>query len=554
MRAQTLHHLIILLLVSYFLFFYRIGVRDLWNPDEPRYAQVSREMLQTGDWVVPHLNGEVYPEKPPLYFWLVALVSQPVGDVTEVTVRVPSAAAATMVVLITYLLGSRLLERREALLGAIVTATSAQFLWIGRAGVIDMLLTLSIIAALACFYFGYAHERFLLYVTGFVFLVPAALSKGPVGIAVPVLVMVVFLIVELVLRKEGAGRQFGRFLAAMLLGLIVTFAVVGPWWHAAYERSGGAYGSIQILAKQTAGRMFESYSHQRPFYYYLYQILWQFLPWTVFFPLVAHRLAKGGNLRENRELRFLATWFTTVFLFFTCISGKRSQYLLPLFPAGGLLLGWALMKLNPGTGRLSERKEFWIPLLALLLLVLGCVITLPAVAYMYAREYLWIALIAAGLGAVAFIVSACLCQRLRPSGALAGVIAATILAGALTFGYFVEVIDEYKSARPFCENILNAMGEEDGAFFYCTYRPNIHYYMGRQLPVLVEWESMQEAVEGFPRIYVIAESESNENLENLKRVFHVCRVGSGQIGKRDVLCVVISSRDPRDAGLTLSRP
>ena len=67
-------YILILLIACFFLFFYKIGARDLWNPDEPRYAQVAREMLGTGEWVVPHLNGQVYTEKPPLYFWLIALI------------------------------------------------------------------------------------------------------------------------------------------------------------------------------------------------------------------------------------------------------------------------------------------------------------------------------------------------------------------------------------------------------------------------------------------------------------------------------------------------
>ncbi len=66
-------HIVLLLFICYFLFFLKIGARDLWDPDEPPYAQVAREMIETGDGVAPHLNGEVYPEKPPLYFWLIAL-------------------------------------------------------------------------------------------------------------------------------------------------------------------------------------------------------------------------------------------------------------------------------------------------------------------------------------------------------------------------------------------------------------------------------------------------------------------------------------------------
>ena len=69
-----------LVCACYFLLFFKMGARDLWSPDEPRYAQVAREMLETGDWVAPHLNGGVYREKPPLYFWFIAFAAKPFGD------------------------------------------------------------------------------------------------------------------------------------------------------------------------------------------------------------------------------------------------------------------------------------------------------------------------------------------------------------------------------------------------------------------------------------------------------------------------------------------
>jgi 4-amino-4-deoxy-L-arabinose transferase-like glycosyltransferase len=539
--SHTRLHILVLLIVCYFLFFFRIGARDLWNPDEPRYAQVAREMLTTGEWVVPHLNGEIYQEKPPLYFWLVALISKPIGDVMEATARVPSAAAATMVVLITYLLGAKLLGSREAFMGAIATGTSAQFLWIGRDGVLDMLLTLSVVAVLACFCLGYAKRRPLLYVAGFAFLVPGSLTKGPVGIAVPVLVMLVFLLAELAMRKEGAKNQLGWFLAATLVGLVIIAAVVGPWWHAAYERSGGTYGSMQILAKQTGGRIFESYSHRRPFYYFFHEVLWQFLPWTVFFPLAGYMLVRKENLRENQGLRFLLIWFLTVFLFFTLISGKRSQYILPLVPAGGLILGWALMKSNPEAGTLRERKAFAVPFLLLLVAVVTCLIALPVGVYLYAREFLWVSIIGGGVSIAGVLVLAWFCMRRSPVVALGCAAGITVFAAVLTFGYLSQIGDNYKSARPFCNEVLAAMNEDDGVFFFTFYRPNIHYYMGRQMPVLVDQEDIGRALGEYPRIFVVTESDSVETLGWLVRAPGMKHVSRRKIGGRDAVCVAITS-------------
>ena len=207
LRAESAPaHIIILFLSCYFIFFFGIGARDLWNPDEPRYAQVGREMMETGEWIVPHLNGGVYTEKPPMYFWLVALASMPFGDVSAATARFPSAASALFVVLLTYILGTKLLGKREAFVGAAVMATSAQFFWIGRVGALDILLALSILAAISVFFVAYADKRPLLYAPGFILLIPGVLSKGPVGVILPLVVMFAFLLTDVFLGKEGARR------------------------------------------------------------------------------------------------------------------------------------------------------------------------------------------------------------------------------------------------------------------------------------------------------------------------------------------------------------
>ncbi len=530
--------LAVLLSICYVLFFFRIGARDLWNPDEPRYAQVAREMLETGEWVVPHLNGDVYPEKPPLYFWLVALLSKPAGDVTEVTARLPSAISATLIVLLTFLVGSKMLGRREAFAGALILATSAQFFWLGRDGVIDLLLTLFILGALIAFYVGYADRRPLLYVAGFVFLVPAALSKGPVGIAVPVVVMLAFLLTEIFLRKDGARRQLGWFALATVVGLVIIAVFVVPWWRAAYERSGGAYGSLAILAKQTEGRILQSYSHRRPFHYYFGEILWEFLPWIVFFPLAAYAVRRKGNIRENRGLRFLVVWFLSVFVFFSLISGKRSQYLAPLLPAGGLILGWALTNSNPDEGRLRERREFSIPLIALLVLAVVGLVVIEVGAYRYVRDYIWFASAGVLASVLALAVLCRQCLDRPPRAALAWVVAATVLTVAVVFGVVNPVADAFKSAQPFCNKVLASVKQGDGLFFFNYYKPNVHYYMHRRMPNLTSNEEVKEALDHSPRVFLV-EEWGRRSLLDLGPSYEVEDVTRAQIGSRDVLCVLV---------------
>ncbi len=110
----------ILLLAGAIILFINIGGWDLWNPDEPRYAQVAREMMQTGNYLVPHINSEIYPDKPPLFFWLIALASKPFGDVTAASARIPSAIACLGVILLTYLFGRILYNQTVGFLAGLI--------------------------------------------------------------------------------------------------------------------------------------------------------------------------------------------------------------------------------------------------------------------------------------------------------------------------------------------------------------------------------------------------------------------------------------------------
>ena len=124
--------LFLLLALGGVLFFLNLAGTDLGNPDEPRYAQVAREMVRSGQWVVPHLDAQVYDQKPPLFFWLIGGFGIVIGAVNEWAARLPSAVSSTLVLLFTYLFGARLFGRRAGLLAGLVLATSALFVIMAR--------------------------------------------------------------------------------------------------------------------------------------------------------------------------------------------------------------------------------------------------------------------------------------------------------------------------------------------------------------------------------------------------------------------------------------
>src|SRR5512136_2327761 len=167
------------------IYFLNLGRWDLWNPDEPRYAQVTREMVTGGDWVLMHFNGQVYPDKPPLFFWLVALSSFAWQGFSSFAVRFPAAVFGTLTVLLTYFLGRQLYSPRAALLSALILATSVQFAHLSMRANIDTTLAFFTTSSMACFWMWYRgrggeHHRWA--ILGFyVAMALAALTKGPVG-------------------------------------------------------------------------------------------------------------------------------------------------------------------------------------------------------------------------------------------------------------------------------------------------------------------------------------------------------------------------------------
>ncbi|MBI2435767.1 MAG: phospholipid carrier-dependent glycosyltransferase [Candidatus Hydrogenedentes bacterium] len=166
-----------------------LGRYGLWPPDEPRYAEVAREMMQSGDYLVPRVNGRLYQEKPPLMFWLVSLASLPTGDVTETTARIPAVLSALGVVLLTYLLARAMYGNTTAFIVGLVLCTTQRFWWEGRVLQLDMLLTFFMTGAMFSLWQWHTQRQPRHLVTLYLCIAGGALTKGPPALIFPVLAM-----------------------------------------------------------------------------------------------------------------------------------------------------------------------------------------------------------------------------------------------------------------------------------------------------------------------------------------------------------------------------
>jgi 4-amino-4-deoxy-L-arabinose transferase-like glycosyltransferase len=350
-RAARRRDLATLALVCALLFLPGLGRRDLWNPDEPRYGEVAREMVSTGEYVVPHYNGRLYTQKPPLMFWSIAASGFLLGGLDETAVRLPSALAAIGAVLLVYALGLRLFDRRAAWLAALAFATCSKVLWQARCGQIDMLLTFLVLCAVCCWMKGRLEGLPAYSYLFFVFAGLATLAKGPVGLLPPLLSILAFFL--LTLDRAGLrGLLLGR-------GLVLWWGVVVLWLAPAVLLGGDEY-SREILLRQNVTRYVNPWGHYQPPWYFVQVLPVDFLPWSLFVPaaIVAYR---SFDSERRRHLLFLVCWVVVTVLFFSVTPGKRTVYILTCYPALALITGAGLAAWSRGAiaARRSSRWLAW---------------------------------------------------------------------------------------------------------------------------------------------------------------------------------------------------
>lgn len=345
-------HIFLLLTLCLIVLFWRLGDLPFFDRGEPREGLVVWEMYHSGNWILPAVNGEYIPFKPPLFHWLGLIIAHLFGHVDELTLRLPSALLATLGVLMTYLAGARLWGERAGVVAGIVLATCVEWWAAGADTQVDMTLAFFISAACLYFYYLYTRKDFgLRQSLGLPVLVGlATLAKGPVGLAVPSLVILVFLCVR---------RDFAFVKRLHLLASAAVFLVVAGSWYALALWQGGLPFFFRQIVNETLLTAVGNYGHHQPIYYYIPIFLQNTMPWSFFFPALALDLYRQRRQASHEHLLFPSLWIVTVLVFFSLALGKRGVYILPLYPACALLFGAWWQQLEKGSPE-NSRLTDWI--------------------------------------------------------------------------------------------------------------------------------------------------------------------------------------------------
>ncbi|MGE0683876.1 MAG: ArnT family glycosyltransferase, partial [Candidatus Binatia bacterium] len=323
-----------LLLLCFLLYFWELGQIPFYNYEESKEALVVWELVNEGGWILPLRNGTEIPLKPPLFHWCGALIALISGKVNEFAVRSPSAFFSTGSVLLIFFFGQRVWNWRVGLLASLVVATSPEWTRWATYARSDMGLVFFLTAA-GFLFFRLWEERasqrrtlFLFYLcVGF-----ATLAKGPLGLVLPGVVGLTFLIIS---RDLQLLRQM-----RLLEGAAIVIVVAASWYVLALNQAGWEFFHRQIL-DENLYRFFDSEqggpSRDHAWYYYGPALCAGMFPWSLFFPALIHFLYRSREELRAPKLRYLLVWVLAGLLFFTLASGKRTNYILPLYPAVALL-------------------------------------------------------------------------------------------------------------------------------------------------------------------------------------------------------------------------
>ncbi len=480
--------LLVLSLLCLILYFANIGGWDLWAPDEPKFGQITREMLQTNDWFIMHINREPYSDKPPLFFWLVGIFSILAGKVTSLTTRLPSALAGLGGVLTTYFIAKKLYNRKVAFLSGIILATTVKYFWQARWAQTDMLLCFFIFLSVLCFinlYKNLGNKQLNAYLM-WVFMALATLSKGPVGLIIPLGSVITFLI---------ANKEKHRIRELKIVTGFVLYAIILLIWLFPLFMSAKKSTITDLMWYQNITRYIKPERHNQPFYYFIERLPVDFMLWFFFVPSAFIVGFKSKNTPSYSNFKFNLCWFLFTFIFFSLSPGKRQQYIMPMYPALAMMAGY-FFSLYIFNG-IKFDKKLSIPLIVLIVVLILTTLGLKLIFNKIAEEtkstttIIKPAIAALTLLLLALLVFFLLLKKSSKTifYGITGISIAIMLV-AVIFGF--PAINSSKSTRELCKLIDKYRGDNEVVAIYKIMRAEYMFYGNFYLNEIEEGDKLRE--------------------------------------------------------------
>ena len=466
------------------------------NTAESQEALVVWEMVDSGDWVLPRVNGELIPSKPPLYHWLAIAFTGLTGGVDELAARLPSIVCAAAMVGLVYVTGLEAWGPAAGAIAAVTLATSPEWAKWATTARTDATFALFVAAALLCGERWLRTGRTATLVTMAALCGAATLAKGFAGAAL------VGLVLLLETWRRGAWRRLQ--IVPLAVAAAAFLAVAVSWYAAALAQAGFDFFHKQIILENVL--RFLPYeeggpSRKHAAWFYLPMLVTGMLPWSLALP---HALWRGVEERKRDELAgFLVSWFAIVFIVCTAASGKRTNYLLPIYPAAALLVGRqlaaVLRETSAGRRERSMAALGWFAA-GVVAIVAGVLIGWrlgwrfwdPIVPWLHPQDRVLLPQMVDLIGrphGVAIGLAALLCLGLvaataaRAWNAMAALIGGgVIVLTAAACGIVSRLESDIKSFAPFTARVSAAVASEPVAFYRAADFA-VLFYIRRHVPV-----------------------------------------------------------------------
>jgi 4-amino-4-deoxy-L-arabinose transferase-like glycosyltransferase len=464
-----------------------LGERKLIKADESRYAEIPREMLASGDWLTPRLNGFKYFEKPPLQYWATAGAFAAFGA-AEWTARLWSALTGFGTLWLVFYAGRRLYREAAAICAGASLAGSALYAAMSQVALLDMgvsaFLALAVLAFLLAQHDGAspgARRAWML--AAWAAMALAVLSKGLIGIVLPAGALVLYLAWQ---------RDFGLLRRLHLLPGMALFLALGAPWFVAVSAANPEFARFFFVHEHLERFLTTQHDHPGPVWYFVPVLVAGLLPWLVSPAPALWQAARRDAGARFQTGRFLVAWCIVVFVFFSASGSKLPNYILPLFPALALLVGAQLARASRGL----------LAAQAALAALFGLAAALAAARAAGVPEPYRPWLVAAGAAlAASALLAACLGWRERR---LASVI--VLAAGGLAGTQLVLVGHDSLAPRYSAYHAVERARPEvpaDAPFYAVRhYDHSLPFYLGRTVTMVAITDELAIAIGWEPEKYI----------------------------------------------------
>jgi len=513
---------------SFFIFFYNIGSPGLFDVDEAVYAEASREMIETGDWITPQYNYTNRYDKPVFFYWLMASAFRVFG-VTEFAARFWSAAFGVMLTLMCYYLLRWIGHPKWGVITALIFATSLEVIVLAHASITDMTLAFFITSALFCFFLGYMGRGkvgFGWYLGFYLSTALAVLTKGPVGIVLPGAIIFIFLILR---------GDFIQTLKKMHIvsGVLIFLVVALPWYIVETWINGWEYIDAFFIKHNVTRFTGVVSGHRGSVYYFIPVILIAFFPWSAFLPQILYRYfprsRKRGAVGPEESLTlFSIIWFLVIFIFFSISKTKLPGYIVPLSAPLAIMAGRLWYEyIYPDNEVHTEKglKYSFVFLIILSLIIAGGAGLLTpyltnseAILKQFHEPVEW----GYGLYYIAVVIASAMLLFLLALWRNRKGIAFGIMTGMVTvvsciiFTFVIPVADKYlqSTLRDFSRIASAQMDADDKLVVYGLNKPGILFYAQRPATILLsrEKDKLTEVIESPERAFIISKTSGIESL------------------------------------------